>query len=72
MKQKDCERLLGQTVKQCSKDTTQKKYGGAIFGECGVYEMILKSGNDETPPMGAIEALMKKLVIKPEYEKGPE
>ncbi|KAI9702333.1 MAG: hypothetical protein M1836_000812 [Candelina mexicana] len=57
VKQDDCERLLGRTIKDC-KDSPQKKYGGTVFGECGVYDLMVRNGNDVTPPKGNLLSLM--------------
>ncbi|KAI9715468.1 MAG: hypothetical protein M1812_005944 [Candelaria pacifica] len=55
--QNDCERLLGRTIKDC-KDSPEKKYGGTVFGDCGVYDVLVRNANDVTPPKGKLLSLL--------------
>ena len=47
-----CENMLGISLDGCDTGSTDKKYGGSTNYECGVYDIQLKAGHDNTPPKG--------------------
>ncbi len=52
VKKADCERLMSRTIIECNILSTQKKYGGTAFGDCGIYDLLVRDGNDVLPPLG--------------------
>ena len=48
----ECENMLSLALDGCNTDSTDKKYGGSVTAGCGVYDMQLKNGHDDTPPKG--------------------
>lgn len=47
-----CEDMLSIALDGCNTDSTDKKYGGSVTAGCGIYDMQLRSGHDDTPPKG--------------------
>ena len=47
-----CENMLSVALDGCNTGATDKKYGGSTRYECGIYDIQLKPGHDETPPKG--------------------
>lgn len=47
-----CENMLGVALDGCNVSSTDKKYGGSTAYECGVYDIQLRAGHDDTPPKG--------------------
>lgn len=47
-----CENMFSIALDGCNTGATDKKYGGSTKYECGIYDIQLKPGHDDTPPRG--------------------
>lgn len=47
-----CENMFTIALDGCNTGATDKKYGGSTKYECGIYDIQLKPGHDDTPPRG--------------------
>lgn len=47
-----CKNMFTIALDGCNTGATDKKYGGSTKYECGIYDIQLKPGHDDTSPRG--------------------